>query len=42
MAETLPHMSDKAINSAIKQVDIELDAQGLRILPCEFAIYKIR
>ena len=28
-AETLPHMSDRAINSANKQVEIELDAQGL-------------
>ena len=29
-AETLPHTSDRAINSANKQVEIELDAQGLR------------
>ena len=28
-AETLPHTSDKEINSANKQVEIELDAQGL-------------
>ena len=29
-AETLPHTSDRAINSSNKQVEIELDAQGLR------------
>ena len=29
-AETLPHTSDRAINSANKQVEIELDDQGLR------------
>ena len=27
-AETLPHTSDRAINSANKQVEIELKAQG--------------
>ena len=27
-AETLPHMSDRAINSANKQVEIELKAKG--------------
>ena len=29
-AESLPHTSDRAINSANKQVENELDAQGLR------------
>ena len=28
--ETLPQTSDRAIDSANKQVEIELDAQGLR------------
>ena len=28
--ESLPRTSDRAINSANKQVEIELDAQGLR------------
>ena len=29
-AEILPHTSDRAISSANKQVEFELDAQGLR------------
>ena len=29
-AETSPHTMDRAINSAIKHVEIELDVQGLR------------